>query len=117
MTTPNKNELQLYSTLYSSSTYCITTPKTYKNVLQLKNQSNPNSCIRVDDFDDNNDDVDAKRKRTMAEFLQTIRVETLRVANRHNGVDINAGIEQITQCLSFNYITNGLLRYINDVFT
>lgn len=40
-------------------------------MLQLKNQSNPNSCIRVDDFDDNNDDVDAKRKRTMVEFLQT----------------------------------------------
>lgn len=39
------------------------------------------------------------------------------MANHHNGVDINAGIEQITQCLSFNYITNGLLRYINDVFT
>jgi len=39
--------------------------KTYKIVLQLKNQSNPNSCIRVDDFDDNNDDVDVnKRKRT-----------------------------------------------------
>lgn len=86
-------------------------------MLQLKNQSNPNSCIRVDDFDDNNDDVDAKRKRTMVEFLQTIGEETLRVANHHNGVDINAGIEQITQCLSFNYITNGLLRYINDVFT
>lgn len=32
-------------------------------MLQLKNQSNPNSCIRVDDFDDNNDDVDAKRGR------------------------------------------------------
>lgn len=75
----NKNPLQLYS-LFILVVNCITTPKTYKNVLQLKNQSNPNSCTRVDDFDDNNDDVDAKRKRTMVEFLQTIGEETLRVA-------------------------------------
>lgn len=73
MTTPTKTRYNYTPLFYSSSLHCITTPKTYKNVLQLKNQSNPNSCIRVDDFDDNNDDVDdAKRKRTMVEFLQTI---------------------------------------------
>lgn len=36
---------------------CVYTEHT-THVLQLKNQSNPNSCIRVDDFDDNNDDDD-----------------------------------------------------------
>lgn len=42
-------------------------------MLQLKNQSNPNSCIRVDDFDDNNDDEGLNRSPNVC-LLTTLMV-------------------------------------------